>query len=116
MALRARNASRGCLRLRTPRTRATDLGRGPRLRRGVRAGSLRAPEPRAREKTRGRRRKKCRCAKKTHLYIPGSNVTAIDLLRNARHEYFRCPGMLGSCAVLDYPEPYVNLLVFVYHI
>ena len=29
--------------------RATDLGQGPHLRRGVRAGSLRAPEPRARD-------------------------------------------------------------------
>ena len=42
----------------------TDLGQGPHFRRGVRAGSLLALEPRAREKTRGRKRKKCRCAKK----------------------------------------------------
>ena len=52
-----------------PRVRATDLGQGPNLRRGVRAGSLRATEPRAREKTRGRKRKKIRSTKKTHLYI-----------------------------------------------
>ena len=51
----------------THRARATDLGQGPNLRRGVRAGSLRATKPRAREKTRGRKRKKRRCAKKTHL-------------------------------------------------
>ena len=40
-----------------------DLVQGPRLRRGVRAGSLRDPEPRAREKT-----KKWICKKKT-IYI-----------------------------------------------
>ena len=55
---------RGRLRLWTPRARATDLGQGPHLSRGVRAGSLRASEPRAREKTRGRKKKKCRCAQK----------------------------------------------------
>ena len=60
---------RGDFRLWTPRARATDLGQGPHLRRGVRAGSLCAPEPRAREKTRGRKRKSAesRCAKK-HIY------------------------------------------------
>ena len=47
-----------------------DLGQGPHLRRGVRAGSLRTPEPSARGKTLGRKRKKChRRAKKTYLYI-----------------------------------------------
>ena len=56
-------------RLRTPRARTTDLGHGPHLRRGVRVGSLRAPEPRAREKTRGRKRKKCPCARKAHSNI-----------------------------------------------
>ena len=56
---------RGDLRLWTPRARATDIGQGPHLRRGVPAGSLRATEPRARGKTRGRKRKKCRCAKKS---------------------------------------------------
>ena len=59
---------RGDLPFWTPRTRATDLGQGPNLRRGVRAGSLRATESTAREKTRGWKRKKCRSAK-THLYI-----------------------------------------------
>ena len=34
----------------TPRARATELGQGPNLRRGFRAGSPHAPEPRAREK------------------------------------------------------------------
>ena len=42
---------------------------GPHLRRGVRAGSLRAPEPRAREKTLDRKRKKMPMCKKTHLYM-----------------------------------------------
>ena len=60
---------RGDLPLWTPRARVTDLGQGPNLRRGVRAGSLRATEPRTREKTRARKRKKCRSAKTTHLYI-----------------------------------------------
>ena len=58
---------RGDLRLWTPRARATDVGQGPHLRRGVPAGSLRAMEPRAREKPRDQKRKKCRCALKTHL-------------------------------------------------
>ena len=60
MALRARNASPGLTcqfsRLWTPRVRATDLDQGPHLRRGVRAGSLRASEPRTRDKTRGRKK------------------------------------------------------------
>ena len=60
---------RGDLRLWTPRTRATDVGQGSQFRRGVPAGSLRATEPRARAKIRGRKREKCRCAKKTHLHI-----------------------------------------------
>ena len=60
---------RGYLWLWTPRARATDIGQGPHLRRGVWAGSLRASEPSAREKTRGQKRKKCRRANKTHLYI-----------------------------------------------
>ena len=35
-----------------------DLGQGPNQRRGIRGGSLRATEPRPRETTRGRKRKK----------------------------------------------------------
>ena len=69
MALRARNSSTWLLASSNPRARATHLGQGPHLRRGNRTGSLRAPEPRAPENTRGRKRKKCRCAKKTCLYI-----------------------------------------------
>ena len=55
---------RGDLPLWTLRARAMDLDQGPNLRRGLRARSLRATEPRARETTRGRKRKKCRRAKK----------------------------------------------------
>ena len=47
----------------TPRARTTDLGQGPHLRRGVRAGFLLAPEPKARETTRRRKRKKWRRTK-----------------------------------------------------
>ena len=69
MALRARNPSpRG---LATLKLQSTCHGPRPepKLACGVRAGSLRATELRARGKTRGRKRKKCRRAKKTHLYI-----------------------------------------------
>ena len=69
MALRARNASpRGRATLNTQST-CHGPRPGPKLAHGVRAGSLRATEPRARGKTRGRKRKKCRRAKRTHLYI-----------------------------------------------
>ena len=63
-----------------PRARATDLGQGPNLT-PLRAGSLRATEPRARDKTRARKRKKIRSAKKTHLYIviPGSLRDVCDV-------------------------------------
>ena len=44
-----------------------DLGQGPHLRHGVRAGYLRAPEPRAREKTRGWK-KKNDDVQKQHIY------------------------------------------------
>ena len=76
--VRVRVAVRGCFsaflargykNYALPRARDTDLGQSPHLRRGVRGGSLRAPEPRAREQTRGRTTKKCRCAKKTRLYV-----------------------------------------------
>ena len=72
---------RGYLRLWTPRARATDLGQGPHLRYNVRASSLRAPEPRAREKTHDRKGKKCRCANKTNVYltsnIPGTRYQVL---------------------------------------
>ena len=58
---------RGDLPLRAPTARATGLGQDLNLCHGVRTGSLRATEPRAREKTRGRKRIKFRCAKK-HIY------------------------------------------------
>ena len=47
------------LPLRTPRARATNIGRSSNLRLGVRAGSRRATEQRARDTTRGRKTKKC---------------------------------------------------------
>ena len=71
------------LRLRTPRVLATDFGQGLRLRRGVRAGSLRTPEPSTREKTRGRKSKKMlMCEKNTciHGYIisgPGGDILTV---------------------------------------
>ena len=72
MAVRARNPSpwgRATLNPQSPRARATDIGHGPQLRPGVPAGSLDATEPRAREKTRGGKRKKIPLAQKIHLYI-----------------------------------------------
>ena len=51
------NASPWLLSTLTPRACATDLGQGPHVRRGVRACSLRVQEPRAKEQTRGRKRK-----------------------------------------------------------
>ena len=50
----------------TPRARATDLG--PKLEYGVRAGSRCATEPRARGKTPGQKREKCRRMKKADLF------------------------------------------------
>ena len=41
-------------RVRPPRARSTEPARNPNLRRGVQAGPLRAPQPRAREETHGR--------------------------------------------------------------
>ena len=69
MALRVRNPSPGGIATLNPQSTCHGPRPGPKLACGVRAGSLRATEPRARGKTRGRKRKKCRTAKKTHLYI-----------------------------------------------
>ena len=64
MALRARNPSpKGTCHLEPPEHVPPAGHRpGPTLAPSVRGGSLRATEPRAREKTRGRKRKKCRYA------------------------------------------------------
>ena len=43
--------------------------RGPTLAPWCSGGLPACPEPRARDKTRGRERKKCMCKKKTHLYM-----------------------------------------------
>ena len=69
MALRARNASPGGRATLNPQSTCHGPRPGPKLAYWVRAGSLCATEPRARGKTRGRKRKKCRRVKKTHLYV-----------------------------------------------
>ena len=68
MTLRARNAyPRGRATL-NPQSTCHGPRSGPKLACGVRAGSLSATEPRARGKTRGRKRKKGEGPKK-HVYI-----------------------------------------------
>ena len=67
MALRARNASPWSLATLNPQSTCHGPRPGPYLRRGVRAGPLRAPEPRAREKSHGRKRKKTKVQRK-HIY------------------------------------------------
>ena len=69
MTLRGRNPSPTGLATLNPQSTCHGRRRGRKLARGVLAGSLLATEPRAREKTRGRKRKKCRRAQKAHLYI-----------------------------------------------
>ena len=69
MAIRGRNASPwGCAALNRKST-CHGPRPGPRRAHGVRAGSLRATEPRARKKHVAEREIKCRRAKKTHLYV-----------------------------------------------
>ena len=69
MALRARNPSPRGLATLNPQSTCHGPRPAPKLACGVRAGSMRATEPRARGKTRGRKGKKCQRVKKTHLYI-----------------------------------------------
>ena len=70
IALRARNPSPSGRATLKPQSTCHGPRPGTKLANGVRAGSLcAATEPRARGKTRGRKRKKCRRMKKTHLYI-----------------------------------------------
>ena len=69
MALRARNPSPSGLATLNPQSTCHGPRPGPKLAYGVRAGSLHATEPRARGKTRGRKRKKRPTAKTTHFYI-----------------------------------------------
>ena len=59
---------RGDVRLWNPRARATDVGQGPHLHPGVPAGFLRATDPRAREKTRRRKRKNADEPKNTFIH------------------------------------------------
>ena len=63
MTLRFRNASPMGRATLNPQSSCHEPRPGPELAHGVRAGSLRATEPRAREKTRGKK------IKKTHLFI-----------------------------------------------
>ena len=58
MALRARNASPSGRATFNPQSTCHGARPGPKLAHGVRAGSLYTTEPRARGKTRGRKRKK----------------------------------------------------------
>ena len=69
MALRTRNPSPSGLATLNPQSTCRGPRSGPKLACGVRAGSLRATEPRPRGKTPVRKRKKRQCTKKTHLYI-----------------------------------------------
>lgn len=53
----------------TSRARAKKLGRAPDVRRHVPAGSLRAPQLTAREKSGGRRRRACQCPQNRHTAV-----------------------------------------------
>ena len=91
MALRARNPSpRGRATL-NPQSTCHRPRPGPKLACGVRAGSLRAAESRVRGKTRGRKRKKCRRAKKTRLYTSKYIYIQREL---------RCGGLMPALAPL----------------
>ena len=68
MAVRARNVSPSGRATFNPQSTCHGPRPGPKLAYGVRAGSLCAMEQRARRKTRGRKRKKCRIVKKTSFY------------------------------------------------
>ena len=91
MALRGRNPS--------PSRRATlnlqSTCHGPRsglkLACGVPAGSMRATDPRARWKSRGRKRKKCRMAKTTHLNVR----TRFQMTWGVWHSFNLYVGLLG---------------------
>ena len=78
VALRAGNPSPSGLATLNRQSTCHGPRPGAKLAHGVRTGSLRATEPRARGKTGGRKIKKCRKVKKTYLYIyiQGSGVAA----------------------------------------
>ena len=65
---------------------------GPKLACGVRAGSLHATEPRERGKTRGRHRKKCRRAKKTHV----DYILSIFIYTAAQYQFLFCSSLPKS--------------------
>ena len=64
---------RGCLRLWTPRARATDLAQAPHLRRGVRVGFLRAAES-TRKDPRPEEKQMSICKKNTFIHIATYNM------------------------------------------
>ena len=88
---------------RVPRTSARAQTRA----RGVRAGSLRGTEPRAREKGGGRRRTVCRCAKNANVFI--LIYIYISMLRYTYRSLLRRPANIAyTCTVspfLPLPRP-----------
>ena len=86
MTLLTRNASPRGLATLNPQSTCHGPRPGPKLARGVRAGSLRATVPRAREKTRGRKRKKCRSAKYIYMttgYFAGQSTAVVEILQSS---------------------------------
>ena len=75
MALRARNPSPSGLATLNPQSTCHGPRPGPKLACGVRAGSLRATEPRARGKTLGRKRKRCR--RDIYIYVQRSSSVCV---------------------------------------
>ena len=78
MAPRARNPSPRALATLTPQSTCREPRPGAKLARGVRAGSLRAPEPRAREKIRDRKEKKVSMGQQ-NTFIHTSNICTLGL-------------------------------------
>ena len=75
------------VRLGLPRARATEPERDPRLRRGVHADPLRAPQPGARQKTRGQKRKAGQFAKEAN----GIHIQTTCILNNPRDQSSSAP-------------------------
>ena len=85
MALRARNASPSGRATLNPQSTCHGPPPGPKLAHGVREDSLRATEPRARGKTRSRKRKNCRRATKTHLFKALSCLRCVGNNMSEKH-------------------------------
>ena len=104
-APRARNPSPSRLATMNPKSTRHGPRLGPTLGCWVRAGSLRATEPRARGKTCGRNGKKCRRAKKhiyTYVIVYIGRVSAVYQVAGTR--YRRSPRKSSSQAVAP-PSP-----------